>query len=185
MNNEQLIQEQFEKLPKSLRTAIESIDWKSIVKGILSSYNLSADQAESVERETMLVIYGFENPLTYIDALVREVNLPENLAEKIANQIAKEVFDVISVKSDEIEKFSPTQTPALVPEVGPEIHPMIEEGEVAHEVPHQEQTTDHRPPTTVPTAQPVESVEPIRTPETQVSKTHYPGGIDPYREPLN
>ncbi len=117
---------------------------------------------------------------------------------------------VIATKETEetaLKEFSERPvTAAGLPEVASQNLPMVEEGEVAHEVPHTEPTTDNTQPTTVENktpavenkvpaveTKPIAQVAPgIQKPSEEarpkfvapVPDYRYPGGNDPYREPL-
>lgn len=127
-DNEKLIQEQFSKLPEDLRKTIESVPWKSSIKEIAQQNNLSPEQSESLERESMFILYGFESPNDYIANLVREVAIPEETAIAIAETVNERIFKVIESKIDGGEN-----KPAAEHNL-----PMVEPGEVAHDVPHVE-----------------------------------------------
>lgn len=157
MNEEEkLIKEQFNKLPANLQKAINTVPWKSSVKEVALLNKLSFEQVAVVERETMFIIYGFENPSDYIANLVREAQIDEVTATTIAEMVNEKIFKIISQKVEEFDKSKP-ETPH-------ENLPMVEPGEVAHEVPHVEQPKTGKP-------------QMVQTP-------NYAGGKDPYREPL-
>jgi DNA-directed RNA polymerase subunit H (RpoH/RPB5) len=212
MNEEEkLIQEQANKLPTELRKAIEAVSWKALIKEISLTNNISPEKLENVERETMLVIYGFDALENYIDNLLREAGVTEEVAIAIAEEANKKIFSEISRKAEELEKIKPgapvittqetkktviaelsqrvaaaKQSGASVkppaPEVAPEILPMIKKGEVAHEVPHVE--TPVQTPSATPALKPVATPAPSLPKPANPANPRYPGGLDPYREPL-
>jgi hypothetical protein len=232
-----IIDEQAAKLPESLRKAIETTDWRDLIKKISLDKNLSTEKLELIEQETMLVIYGFDTLENYIDNLVKETGLPEETAISIAEAANTRIFSEISNKADVVEKEL-EKTPIVtvltgkkavieqlsqrvqaakqggasvkpkVPEIAPEIHPMVKKGEVVHAVPHIEEKAvplpgetpkseiaepepapaSPSPVTPVPTLQdPGPEINPPLTGEKKApahANPHYPGGLDPYREPL-
>jgi hypothetical protein len=190
MNEEQkLIQEQLAKLPLPLQKAVEAIPWKSTVNEIGLLHNLSLEQVADVERETMLIVCGFEDPVTYIDNLVNEAGLPEEVAGEIGNEVRERVFEVISNKASEFEN-SLEGTSQVSQEAHPGL-PMVEKDEVAHEVPHVEEAASATmpviPPPTPSVSEPVApaSEQPeAKKPQLTVPDYRYPGGSDPYREPI-
>lgn len=175
---EKIIENQLKTLPAELQAAINAVPWKSSVKEIALLNKLSPEQTENLERETMFILYGFENPADYIKHLIQEVPTSEETATTIAEQVNKKILKAITDKVEKPEA-EPTHTNL----------PMIEEGEVAHDVPHVEEvTTNNQQPTTnnnspaeiqKPT---VQDSKPKETPSTPNNR--YPGGIDPYREPI-
>ena len=126
--NEQdkLIEEQLKTLPQNLQQAISSVPWKSSLQEIGKQNNLNTEQIDALEKETMFVIYEFENPVDYPANIIRELNISEKIAYAIVESVANKIFDPILAK---------------VPETSPANLPMVEKGEVAHEVPHVEQPT--------------------------------------------
>jgi hypothetical protein len=203
---EKLIEEQFKTLPPNLQNAIKSVAWKSFVQEIGKQNDLSAEQIEILERETMFIIYAFEPPEDYISNIARELNISEETASTIAESIANKIFEPILKKSEESEepvkvKPEPIITSA-VPEIPPTNLPMVEpssafgrteqaygetksaqsfggakKGEVVHDVPHVEPTT---PPT--PSTPPQIKQEEVKAP---LPDYRYQEGKDPYREPLS
>lgn len=205
MNEEEkLIQDQFNKLPPELQKAIEAVPWKSSLKEISLLHHLSPEQAENFERETMFILYGFDDPKSYIDNLKRETKLDEEIIENMAVEVAEKILKPIGEKV-ETSKESPilitkeTKEEALkelearrinaesISSAPQAIHnnlPMVEEGEKVHDVPST--NSDQMPPIKV-----VEGTPPspqVKVPEpgfsAPVPKYGYPEGIDPYREPL-
>jgi len=188
MNEEEkIIQEQLQKLPENLRKAIEAVPWKSSVKEIAITNKLSFEQVATVERETMFILYGFENPDDYVGNLMREVQIDENTAVTIATEVNEKIFKAIALKIDESTKPQPPAAQPVAPETPPANLPMVEpafaqgsvmvkKGEVAHNV--------------APATSEVGSKnQEVRMGETEKPKmptptVHYPGGQDPYREPL-
>lgn len=163
MNEEEkLIKEQWDKLSPELRGAIESVPWKGLISEIGRNNALSVEQAVLLERETMFVLYGFENPRDYVANIAREVGISEEQALTVAEAVAEKIFEPVSQKAEMGTGDNKNNLP------------MVEKGEIAHDVPHVE-TENKQPPT-------------INEPEKQkgvpLPDYRYPDGTDPYREPL-
>ena len=167
---DKLITEQFDRLPKELQTALNTVPWKSSVKEIALLNKLSLEQVAIVERETMFILYGFENPEDYIGNMVREAQIDKATSTAIAEAVNEKIFKVIA---EQINK-QPAEKPS-VPNVIHNNLPMVEEGEKTHDVPHVESTINNKEPT----KEPEKPKLAIPTPDYR-----YPGGKDPYREPL-
>ncbi len=164
MNEEEkLIQEQFNRLPKELQDALNAVPWKSSVKEIALLNKLSLEQIAIVERETMFILYGFENSADYVANLMREVQIDETTATSIADEVNEKILKVITAQLDKPKEAGKIEN--SLPEIAPHNLPMIEEGEVAREVPHVEQKTERKPLVSTP-------------------NYSYTPGKDPYREPL-
>jgi hypothetical protein len=226
---QQLINEQLLNLPQNFQAAIAAVPWEKNIDSTLSSLNLTAEQKEVAKRETMLIVYGFESPSSFIQNLTSEGIQPAD-ALFIAEKAHENIFEAINKKARELETNVPKEptrkeikkeviekltqrvenakqgelgVKPAVPEISPEIHPMIKKGEVAHEVPHIEnpvpktQGNSAPEPMSMPVASPIEPT--LQNPEPEIKPTfsintekkpgghsnpHYPGGLDPYREPL-
>lgn len=189
MENEQLINEQLAKLPPELRQALEFVPWKQAVKEISLANNLALPQISALEQETMLILYGFDDPKNYIDNLIREVGVDEDIALALAEAVNEKILQPISAQAEKLGKGA--------------IHndlPMVEKGETAHAVPHDTKLDAMPKPETNPV--PIKKPEAAPTPtgpvklrpssDTPIAKKaevktpdyRYPGGSDPYREPL-
>ncbi|MBX4206564.1 hypothetical protein KW784_02140 [Candidatus Parcubacteria bacterium] len=178
---DQLIEAQFNRLPPSVQKALNAAPWKSSLKEIASNNKLSPEQTENLERETVFVLYGFQNPDDYVQNLINEVPVDEQAGIAIAGEVDAKVFA-------EISKQIGDQT------VSSAIHntlPMIEKGEQVHDAPHAEATPA---PTPVPQTPPAlaggasktrpHSDTPVEKVSLSMPDYRYPGGTDPYREPL-
>ncbi|OHA89603.1 MAG: hypothetical protein A3C70_02505 [Candidatus Zambryskibacteria bacterium RIFCSPHIGHO2_02_FULL_43_14] len=169
---DKLIAEQLKTLPPSLQQAISAVPWKALVQEIGKANTLDTEQIVSLEQETMLVVYGLENPNDYVSNIIKEVGVSEEVAYTIAGSVVDKIFEPILRKSEEFEKsVTPAITPVSAPATPPANLPMVEAGEVAHEVPHIEQTTP------IPAPQKPE-------PKASLPDYRYEQGKDPYREPL-
>ena len=160
-DRDKLIESQFKKLPEALQQAINVVPWKSAVKEIALLNKLDLAQIVAVERETMFVIYGFEDEKNYLANIMREANLDEAMATAITAALNERVFKVIINKVGEPKSLANLSA-------GKVGLPMIEKGEVVHDIPH------------------VEEPPKIKAEQTKVSLPdyRYAEGKDPYREPL-
>ena len=98
--NDKLIAEQLKTLPPNLQQAINTVEWKMLVKEIAEANGLNAEQSASLEQETMFIIYAFESPEDYIQNIVREIGIPEDLADTIAESVAEKIFGPIQKNSE-------------------------------------------------------------------------------------
>ncbi len=185
-DTDKLIKEQLAKLPPTLQKALNAVPWKSVINQIAGLHNLKPEQKEIIERETMFILYGFESPNDYVDNMVREVAIDENLALDIATEVNEKIFKIISEKVEELEKTPPA--PAVTPVNLPVLEPNFAKetlatkpGESPKEVPHVEQKIQEtRKQETNNIQIPKEPV----TPPITTTRSTYPGGVDPYREPI-
>lgn len=187
---EKLIDEQFNALPVNLQRAINSVPWKIYIQNIARENNLDEEQAESLERETMFVIYGFEAHNDYISNLIQNIGVPEKQALGLAESVSNKIFDSILQKADELEGNTNNSSKETTGNL-----PMVEEGETVHEVAHVESqliepegSSEPERPTTIekPTTydqRPTAEAKPEEK-GAQLPDYRYVEGKDPYREPL-
>jgi len=135
---DKLIEEQFKKLPLNLQSAIKLVPWKTLVSEVGKANALDSEQIASLEQETMLIIYGFEDPNDFIDSISREVGVENSIATTIANDIAEKILNQITEKTktgigttpvankfENITDKLPEIAPEILPEVPPENLPSV------------------------------------------------------------
>lgn len=197
---DKLIEEQVKTLSPNLQRAINIVPWKSLLQEIGMASTLNLEQIASLEQETMFIIYGLENPNDYISNIIREMSLSKEIAYRIAESVANKIFEPILKRSDELEKEKlqtppvvPLPTPINPPNNPPVVEPafaqgsiMIKKGEVVHSVPHVEQPKPEPAKQPVVIPPPTPTPPPIKTEKVVLPAPdyRYPGGKDPYREPL-
>lgn len=106
-NNDQIIDKQLKSLPLPLQKAIAAVPWKTVVREIGATHSLNLLQIDILTRETMFILYGFEDPQSYPENLRRELIITQEKADKIADEVAERVLLVVGKKAEEFEK-SPT-----------------------------------------------------------------------------
>ncbi len=188
---DKIIKDQFESLPPEVKRALSQVSWQNEIARIAALERLTADQAVALETETMLILYGFLSPETYIDNLVKNVQIDEERAAKIANEVSEGVFEKLEQEFKKLTEKAAAEEATVQKtalEIPPQNLPMIEEGEVVHDVPHQEPITTTSTPTAVaPIVQETSKVEMKKEEPPIPSRPAAPAyveGKDPYREPL-
>lgn len=183
-DTEQLIEEQFKRLPAEMRQALNTIPWKSSVKEIALLNKMTFEQVEIVERETMFVLYGFENPEDYISNLMREAQIDEPTATSIATAVDEKIFAEIVKQLEAKPEEQTTPDKVTLPEIPPSNLPMIEDGETVHDAAPMAESDK------LPVPEPV--LPPLTSALSQSAKAEapkpaaqkYEGRVDPYREPI-
>jgi hypothetical protein len=175
---EKTTEQYFKELPENLQSAINSTPWRSSVQKLAMAYSLNAEQATSLETETMLVIYGIEETGDYTANIARELSIEDEKAQTIASDITKEIFKTILEKTESLIPANPVtirkpqeNVEGVVPGVIHNNLPMVEEGEKVHDAPHVEPTK-------------TEEAKITPNPQEMPKVNHYEAGKDPYREPL-
>jgi len=185
-------------LPDEISDVIASEETLNSLLKIEDDYKLSKEQRDSVLLETTIRIIGLTSKTKFQEKLEKELKINAVIAGKIANDIATVILSRIPekilanqeeyaqaklkewqskpqtqpiIETSDLESLSPTKTTEL--EVPPANLPMVEPGEIVHDSkpfvpPIQTSVQNQQPKPNIPT-----------TPQTG-----YPGGKDPYREPL-
>lgn len=105
LNISTAIQAQFAILPKRVQDVFSSAQWEAAAATVAKKYNLSEDQAESLEQETFFAILGMEPLSSYRKNLVEQGEIPHDLALKISSDMDERVFRAIAQDLQETQKI--------------------------------------------------------------------------------
>lgn len=105
-----VIQQQMEKLPPEVRTAITSPDLRKKLKEVGDRNKLHIDQLGILEDETVLVMMGLEDPNNFLDNLVKQVHIERSVAEKVEHEIGEQIFMPIR---EAMKKFMAAEQPII------------------------------------------------------------------------
>src|SRR3954468_15368994 len=94
-NVDKLIQDQIDSLPLDVKEAVARVPWKERVRDIAKRENLNVAQADSLETETMFILYGFLTPDTYVGNIMTEVGIEDEQAERINKLVNDEIVSDI------------------------------------------------------------------------------------------
>lgn len=89
------IKTQFEKLPTGVQKIITESNWQEKIRLIVKNNNLRIDQGATIESETFLVMLGFDTPDNFIQNLMNEAKLSQEIAQKIEEEVAETIFEPI------------------------------------------------------------------------------------------
>lgn len=191
------INDQLEKLPDAVRSAIAGVGLRERFMKIVRDRGLRIDQAGSAEDEMMLVLIGLEHPDKFVDNLIKNAHLERDVATNVAADINNDIFKGIRqllVEMHEKDRLTdemlqrpetqgaspvPTQTPlsANIPRtLGTDMTQAKMGG------------TFHLPPDTVAVKAPPSVATPIVLPKPSPAAPVKDGkyaAVDPYREPTN
>ena len=104
------IQESYNKLPEELRKVVDSPDIHNKIRNIGDKHFLMLDQIGSMADQVGLVILGLAKASDFVKDLSERTSIDEQEAREIAEDINKEVFDVIRTKmrlAEESEEKNP------------------------------------------------------------------------------
>ncbi len=115
MNDEvnTIINRRLKELPLQTLEVIKSIPLQEILKNVSQINNLTDDQIDLFETETVLIILGLVSPTDYPENLVRMVGLNEASAIKIAKEVGEQIFNNLkgAAKKNGATKTEPQQPP--------------------------------------------------------------------------
>lgn len=95
LNVHEAIRERFSKLPKELREAITSVKVAESLRKISEENRLHLDQGQILENETYMVLLGIDEASNYAKNIQKELSVPEEQAQKIANEVVRNIFSPI------------------------------------------------------------------------------------------
>ena len=90
--SKEILKNQFKKLPKDIQDAILAVDLRSKMQFITKKNNLHIDQAETLENEAVFVMLGLEHPGNLVANIAKHVEVSEEKAEAIAEDLNREIF---------------------------------------------------------------------------------------------
>ena len=90
--SKEILKNQFKKLPKDIQDAILAVDLRSKMQFITKKNNLHIDQAETLENEAVFVMLGLEHPGNLVANIAKHVEVSEEKAEVIAEDLNREIF---------------------------------------------------------------------------------------------
>lgn len=189
---QQQIKAAYKRLLPEVQDLIMSNETTELITTSLKEVGLSEEQANLADSEILYALYCLQSLGDAINNIAKLSNKNSNDLSKLKSVIQDNILskykinikDFIESNKTSVATAQPSIEKASVPEIPPTNLPMVEKGEVAHEVPHVEQpvitpTTPIPPPSTTP-PQPQTKLEP----KASLPDYRYPGGKDPYREPL-
>ncbi len=89
------LENQFRRLPESIKEAITSVESARAVKAVSEKYNLHIDDMGKLADETGLVMLGLTRPYMFPVRLSHALGLPPDKANAIARDIDEKIFSQI------------------------------------------------------------------------------------------
>src|SRR3989338_2445009 len=91
----ELVKERFAKLPKVVQAAITSADVQKRLRELADTHKLHLDQWEALENEVQYTLLGIQPSEDLVANLKSEVGVAEEVAQALAADISKIVFEPI------------------------------------------------------------------------------------------
>lgn len=90
--SEQILKARFEQLPGGVKEAIIATPWKDRLAQIAGKHRLHIDQADRLDKETIIVMFGLEHPDNLVYNIAKHLDVSEEKAEAIAEDLNNEIF---------------------------------------------------------------------------------------------
>jgi len=117
---QKIIDEQLKRLPKDVKEAIISVDYKAKLQEIVKRQKLLIDQAGKLETETSLIMIGLEPLTDYINNLQKELNVSALRAKEISLDVSENIFkpirDSLQMMNGALENPEEVNSPNYIPD---------------------------------------------------------------------
>ena len=188
MEKNKILREQIESAAPEIKKILIEGSWSAVTRKTTEKYNFTNEQLMSLENEILFILLGMELAKNLSGNIISNVGLSEHVAIEISKQIYEKIIKPVELLlPGDIEKEAPTisspNLPVLEPDFAKETI-AVKQGEVPKEVPHVE-ITNPKPQITDNNQNPISKPQTAQIPVNEPPKFKYPGGADPYREPLN
>lgn len=90
-----IFEERFAELPEAIQKAVTDASVEKKLRALSAKHKLHLDQWVLLENEIMLTLLGLEDPKEMAKNISKEVGIEKNLAQKLVNDIAIEIFKPI------------------------------------------------------------------------------------------
>lgn len=89
---EHIITERVKQLPQAIQNYLKSDDYPKVMRSVIQAQKLHIDKAYDVEVQTTLLLLGLIKPEEYVQALVKEARVSEEVAHTITKEMNEKVF---------------------------------------------------------------------------------------------
>ncbi len=90
-----IFEERFAELPEAIQKAVTDASVEKKLRALSAKHKLHLDQWVLLENEIMLTLLGLEDPKEMAKNISKEVGIEKDLAQKLVNDIAIEIFKPI------------------------------------------------------------------------------------------
>lgn len=104
MDLKTILKEQYSGLPDSLKSYIDGSSWRNSLKTIAWKYNLSEEKSESINSETIFILFGLASYKDFRQNLLNsELEMPQETINTIVDEIDSSIFQPIRISLDEVD----------------------------------------------------------------------------------
>ncbi|MCH8049980.1 hypothetical protein IIB51_01035 [Patescibacteria group bacterium] len=105
MDEQQILIDNYKRLPADLQQVVGSIVQRGRLSQVLAQYKIPKEQLEAITEETLLILLGIEHMSNYEFNLKSVPGLDSDLASTVAGHVHMEVFRSIDESLEEIGKI--------------------------------------------------------------------------------
>lgn len=117
---EESVKQVMQTLPPFIREYLSEGKYTPVAQSLMAKYKLRIDQGGVLERELMLLLMGIETPDNFVQALINEARLDQQVVNGIVTDVNDQVFTPLR-KQEEVQTkqagMQPTPKPAPKPVV--------------------------------------------------------------------
>ena len=176
--------EAYKRLPPETQDLIMSNETTELITNIIKEIGSTKEQSDLADSEILYTLYCLQSLDDAINNITKLSNKNTNDLAKLKSTVQDNILSKYKIDINEFIEINKSNT-VSAPIISPANLPMVEPGEIAHTVPHVEEriiTTPIPSVSTIPATPPPTKIRP--EPQASLPDYRYPGGKDPYREPL-
>lgn len=110
--------EKYKKLPDDLKETIMSVGTSEKFYAVGQKHQLNIEQVEILSKQAGLVMLGFEHPSKFIGNIAKALDVPEERARAIAQDVNAQIFQPVRESLKKIHGIEP-QSPPPKPTIPP------------------------------------------------------------------
>ena len=203
--------EAYKKLSPEAQDFVVALDTTDLISSEIEKAGIMGDAADSADSEIIYAMFSLQTLDKAIENIAASTQKPIESLNPLKESLNKEIFSKLSelnseaalvpegpviitpeTKDEALKQLSQVsiKKDEAAPETAPKSEnlPMVEAGEAAHDVPHVETSPIAEKVAQAKAPEPQTPITPApRAPEKPKLSTpdyRYPGGKDPYREPI-
>lgn len=106
------IRQRFDEIPRLVQEVIQSAETERYLRALTAANKLGADQYDPLENEVLLALLGFQPTERLADNIKNVLAVSDELADRLAADIARFIFDPLRQALARAADSAPTQAPS-------------------------------------------------------------------------